>query len=129
LLREKLVWEASRRRVVIADASKTPGLFGSFPLPVEVVPFGHTTTVKRIDALVEALGIDARAALRVREGVPVRTDSGNLIYDLACGAIGDPAALGTALKQITGVVEHGLFLGLAERALIGADDGVHTLLP
>jgi ribose 5-phosphate isomerase A len=59
----------------------------------------------------------------------VRTDGGNVIYDAACGAIPDPAALAGALKQITGVVEHGLFLGLAERALIGAEGGVRTLFP
>jgi ribose 5-phosphate isomerase A len=129
LLREKLVWEASARRVVIADASKTPGRFGRFPLPVEVVAFGHATTARRIDAALASQGIGARAALRLADGAPVLTDSGNLIYDLACGAIDDPAALGDALKKITGVVEHGLFLGLAERALIGADGGIVTLLP
>jgi ribose 5-phosphate isomerase A len=129
LLREKLVWEASARRVVIADASKTPGVFGRFPLPVEVVAFGHVGTARRIDAALTALGIAGRAALRLRDGAPVRTDGGNHLYDVACGAIEDPAAMARALKQITGVVEHGLFLGLAERALIGAPDGVITLLP
>jgi ribose 5-phosphate isomerase A len=128
LLREKLVWEASARCVVIADASKTPGRFGRFPLSIEVAAFGHTTTAKRIDAALGDLGIAARATLRMRDGAPVRTDGGNLIYDAACGAIDDPASLARALKQLTGVVEHGLFLGLAERALIGTDDGVVTHL-
>ena len=127
LLREKLVWEASARCVVIADASKTPGRFGSYPLPIEVVAFGHVTTARRIAAALAAAGIDGEAKLRLRDGVPVRTDGGNYIYDAACGAIADPAALGATLKAITGVVEHGLFLGLAERALLGADDGVITL--
>ena len=59
----------------------------------------------------------------------MRTDSGNLIYDLPCGVIDDPPALAAALKAVTGVVDHGLFLGLAERALLGTDDGVITLRP
>ncbi len=129
LLREKLVWEASARCVVIADALKTPGDFGRFPLPIEVVAFGHATTAARIDAVLARLAGGARASLRLRDGRPVRTDGGNLIYDAPCGAIPDPAALAGALKALTGVVEHGLFLGLAERALIGTDDGVITFLP
>jgi len=129
LLREKLVWEASRRRVVIADASKLPGRFGRFPLPIEVVAFGHLTTAARIDRTLERVGISARARLRLKDGAPVTTDGGNLIYDAPCGAIDDPAALAGALKALTGVVEHGLFLGLAERALIGTDEGVTVLLP
>ena len=129
LLREKLVWEASTRRVVIADASKRPGRFGRFPLPIEVVAFGHATTAVRIDATLARLGLSVRARLRLRDGAPVRTDSGNLIYDAPCEEIGDPAVLAGALKALTGVVEHGLFLGLAERALIGTDEGVITIFP
>lgn len=129
LLREKLVWEASARRVVIADASKRPGRFGRFPLPIEVVTFGHTTTAGRIDAALGRLGLAVRARLRLRDGAPVRTDSGNLIYDAPCGEIPDPSALAASLKALTGVVEHGLFLGLAECALVGTDDGVVTFLP
>ena len=129
LLREKLVWEASARRVVIADASKRPGRFGRFPLPIEVVAFGHATTAGRIDATLGRLGIAARARLRLRDGQPVRTDGGNLIYDAPCGEIPDPSVLAASLKALTGVVEHGLFLGLAERALIGTDEGVVTIFP
>jgi ribose 5-phosphate isomerase A len=68
-------------------------------------------------------------ALTLKGDAPVRTDGGNLIYDAPCGAIGDPAALAAALKSVTGVVDHGLFLGLAERALIATDTGVDTVLP
>jgi ribose 5-phosphate isomerase A len=67
--------------------------------------------------------------LRLKDGAPLRTDSGNVIYDLACGAIPDPQSLATALKAVTGVVEHGLFLGLAAEALIGTDQGIETLHP
>jgi ribose 5-phosphate isomerase A len=131
LLREKLVWEASRRCVVIADAAKSVKTLGQFPLPIEVVAFGHKTTALRIcDVLVEA-EIGAAPRLRMKDGQPVRTDGGNLIYDAACGRIEEPAALALALalKSVTGVVDHGLFLDLADQALIGTPDGVTTIEP
>ncbi len=129
LLREKLVWEASKSCVVIADAAKQVKMLGKFPLPIEVVAFGHTITSLRIcDALAECdLGI--APMLRRKDGQPVRTDGGNLIYDAACGRIEEPAALAAALKSVTGVVDHGLFLDLADRALIGTDAGVIELEP
>jgi ribose 5-phosphate isomerase A len=129
LLREKLVWEASKRCVVIADAAKVVKFLGKFVLPIEVVAFGHTITALRIcDALAECdLGI--APMLRRRDGQPVQTDGGNLIYDAACGRIEEPAALAAALKSVTGVVDHGLFLDLADQALIGGPDGVTTLEP
>jgi ribose 5-phosphate isomerase A len=115
--------------VVIADAAKRVPLLGKFPLPIEVVAFGHTTTSLRIcDALGECdIGVAPR--LRMRDGKPVLTDNGNLIYDAACGRIEDPALLAAALKSVTGVVDHGLFLDLADLALVGTDDGVARLEP
>ena len=129
LLREKLVWEASKRCVVIADAAKVVPTLGRFALPIEVVAFGHKTTALRIcDALSECdIGVAPR--LRMKAGQPVRTDGGNLIYDAACGRIEEPAALADALKSVTGVVDHGLFLDLADQALIGAPGGVQILEP
>ena len=129
LLREKLVWEASKRCIVIADAAKQVETLGKFPLSIEVVAFGHKTTSLRIcDALSECdIGMPPR--LRMKDGQPVRTDNGNLIYDAACGAIHEPSLLADALKAATGVVDHGLFLDLAELALIGTPDGVVTLEP
>lgn len=124
LLREKLVWEASRRCVVIADAAKRVPTLGKFPLPIEVVAFGHATTQARICDALSSCDIGIAPRLRVKDGQPVRTDGGNLIYDAACGAIHDAAMLADALKLVTGVVEHGLFLGLADEALIGTDAGV-----
>jgi ribose 5-phosphate isomerase A len=119
LLREKLVWEASRRCVVIADQAKRVKQLGAFPLPVEVVAFGHKTTARRLfDALAEC-DLGAAPRLRIRDGQPVRTDSGGVIYDIACGVIPDPSLLADALKSVTGVVEHGLFLDLADEALLG----------
>jgi ribose 5-phosphate isomerase A len=129
LLREKLVWEASHRCVVIADAAKQVPLLGKFPLSIEVVAFGHKTTSLRICDVLSEFDIGMAPRLRVRDGAPVRTDGGNLIYDAACGRIEEPAALAAALKGITGVVEHGLFLDLADQALIGTDGGVITLEP
>ena len=129
LLREKLVWEASRRCVVIADAAKRVPVLGRFPLPIEVVAFGHETTALRIcDALSEC-DIGAAPRLRLRDGAPVRTDNGNLIYDAPCGRIDEPSALAAALKSVTGVVDHGLFLDLADQALVGQAEGVVTLEP
>ncbi len=129
LLREKLVWEASRRCVVIADAAKHVVRLGKFPLPVEVVAFGHTGTSRRLfDALAEC-DIGAAPRLRSRDGRPFITDSGNVIYDIACGVIEDPSALADALKSVTGVVEHGLFLDLADEVLIGTDSGVDRRSP
>ncbi|HEY5290074.1 MAG TPA: ribose-5-phosphate isomerase RpiA [Caulobacteraceae bacterium] len=129
LLREKLVWTASRRCVVIADASKPAVQLGGFPLPIEVIAFGHRHTAARIQAALAASGIDATPSPRLKDGTPVLTDGGNLIYDAPCREIADPAALAAALKAVTGVVEHGLFLGLAERALIGTAEGVVTMWP
>jgi ribose 5-phosphate isomerase A len=129
LLREKLVWEASHRCVVIADAAKPVDTLGKFPLPIEVVAFGHKTTSLRICDALSEFDIAMMPRLRMKDGQPVRTDGGNLIYDAACGRIEEPAALAFALKSITGVVEHGLFLDLADLALIGTADGVTTLEP
>jgi ribose 5-phosphate isomerase A len=127
LLREKLVWEASKRCVVIADASKNQPPFGAFPLPVEVVRFGHESTLRRIVDVLKDQGVDAVPQLRGGVAAPYITDNGNLIYDIPCGAITDPGALAAALKTITGLVEHGLFLGLASEALIGTERGVERL--
>jgi ribose 5-phosphate isomerase A len=128
LLREKLVWEASRRCIVIADASKRVAMLGRFPLSIEVEPFGHTTTLRRIIAGLADCGVAATPRLRLAaDGPPFLTDNGNYIYDAPCGAILDPTGVEAALKSITGVIEHGLFLGLAERALFGTDEGVVTV--
>jgi len=130
LLREKLVWEASRRCVCIADASKLVATLGKFPLPIEVVAFGHRTTANRICDVLEEYEIGAAPSLRLTDGQPVRTDGGNLIYDIKCGIIEHPSALAAALKSVTGVVEHGLFIDLADEAMIGAaSGGVERLLP
>ncbi|MDP1632970.1 MAG: ribose-5-phosphate isomerase RpiA [Caulobacter sp.] len=128
LLREKLVWEASRRCVVIADAAKQVKALGRFPLPIEVVRFGHPHTGRRLADIAAEFDLPP-PRLRMAERGIVVTDGGNVIYDLASGKISDPAALAGALKSVTGVVDHGLFLDLADLALIGTDGGVVNLTP
>lgn len=129
LLREKLVWEASARCIVIADHAKVVPVLGAFALPIEVVAFGHKTTGNRIADVLADHDIAAPARVRQADRGLVRTDGGNLIYDAACKAIDDPARLADDLKLITGVVEHGLFLDLADLAIIGTDDGFETITP
>jgi ribose 5-phosphate isomerase A len=129
LLREKLVWRASTQCILIADESKLVKKLGKFPLPIEVVTFGHKTTARRIASVLASYGLDATPLLRTREGSPVSTDSGNFIYDVRCEVIAEPRGLGEALKAITGVVEHGLFLGLASQAFVGGLAGVSTIRP
>jgi ribose 5-phosphate isomerase A len=129
LLREKLVWEASDRCVCIADAAKRVATLGRFALPIEVVAFGHKGTANRIADVLAEFEIATVPKLRVKDGEPVPTDGGNLIYDAACGRIEEPAGLAAALKSLTGVVEHGLFLDLCDEALIGGDAGVERLYP
>ena len=129
LLREKLVWEASVRCICIADAAKVVPVLGTFALPIEVVAFGHKTTANRIADVLTDHDIAMPARVRMAERGLVRTDGGNLIYDARCGAIHDPVRLADDLKLITGVVEHGLFLDLADEAIVGTDDGVEVLTP
>ncbi len=129
LLREKLVWEASARCIVIADSAKVVPALGVFPLPIEVVAFGHKTTANRLSDVLTDHDIAMPARVRSAERGLVRTDGGNLIYDAKCGVIHDPARLADDLKLVTGVVEHGLFLDLADEAIIGRDDGVDVLQP
>lgn len=128
LLREKLVWEASARCVVIADAAKHVKALGAFKLPIEVVRFGHPHTGRRLADIAAEFDLPPPRLRAADRGVVV-TDGGNVIYDMASGVIEDPAALAGALKSVTGVVDHGLFLDLADEALLGTDDGIVRLLP
>lgn len=129
LLREKIVAAASRRMVVAADESKLVDVLGAFPLPIEVAPFGLAATKRSIEEVAARLGLFGPVSLRLEGGRPFVTDGGHHILDASFGRIPDPAALATALSSIPGVVEHGLFLGIASAAVIGRDDGVEWLLP
>jgi ribose 5-phosphate isomerase A len=118
LLREKIVISAARRFVVVAEADKRVERLGErFPLPVEVVRFGWRDTRRRLGALLPD------AELRTDGDEPYVTDEGHLLLDCALGPDADAGAIARELKLLPGVVEHGLFLGMAERALLGRPDG------
>jgi ribose 5-phosphate isomerase A len=128
LLREKIVAASAARMVVIADESKLVARLGAFPVPVEVVAFGHLTTRARICAAAEKLGYGKLApVLRAKDGQVFRTDSGNVIYDCPFGAIADVPALAAALSPVTGVVEHGLFVNMASALVIAGAKGVRLI--
>jgi ribose 5-phosphate isomerase A len=126
LLREKIVAAASTQMVVIADDSKWVQTLGAFPLPIEVTRFGFALTAQRVgEALVSTrcAGRDVRLRTSGKANEPVITDGGNYILDAHAEAIPAPEALGDALKRIPGVVEHGLFLGLANTVILGKANG------
>jgi ribose 5-phosphate isomerase A len=113
--------------IVIADESKWVETLGAFPLPVEILAFGVTATVLAVERAALELGLPAAFDLRIRDGKTFLTDSGNFILDASFGRIPDPEALAGCLSTIPGVVEHGLFLGYADLALIASATGVRTL--
>lgn len=123
-LREKIVARASERMAVITDPSKEVAMLGAFPLPVELTPFAHLTTLRHIETTLAGADVGTRGvALRMAGDTPLRTDEGNHIVDLSLGRIGDPAALDAALIAIPGVVDTGLFVGLCDTIVIGHTDG------
>ena len=128
LLIEKIVATASGRMVVIADHSKRVPVLGKFPLPVEVVRFGLAATRSMIDVLAAAAGCSGEITQRMKaDGQPLVSDSGNFILDCHFGRIDEPEALDEALKLVPGVVENGLFLGIADMAIIAGPDGMAVL--
>lgn len=127
LLREKIVAAASARMIVIADSSKRVDVLGQFPLPIEVNPFGLRATELAIVRAADALGLRGPVQLRMRDGAPFVTDGGHFILDASFRRIPDPRALSVALHDIPGVVEHGLFLGLAQTAILADASGVETV--
>lgn len=128
LLREKIVAAASARMVVIADESKLVETLGRFPLPVEVNRFGLGATRIAITRAATALGLTRPLTLRMTDGQAFVTDGGHCILDASFGRIPDARALSDALHAIPGVVEHGLFLGLADVAVIAGSDGIRSLV-
>jgi ribose 5-phosphate isomerase A len=127
LLREKIVANASARMTVIVDAAKQVAVLGAYPLPIEVVPFGLAATRRAIEAASAGLGLSGPVALRSAEGRPYLTDGGHFILDASFGRIDDPEALADKLAGIPGIVEHGLFIGLASAAIIAHPNGIAWL--
>jgi ribose 5-phosphate isomerase A len=122
LLREKLVAAASKIEVIIADESKLVSQLGEkMPLPVEIIPFGWPHTANRLRAL------GGEPALRLVNGQPYLTDGQNYVLDCRFPPLNDPGALATAIKGTVGVVEHGLFIGIARRVVIAGFAGVYEL--
>jgi ribose 5-phosphate isomerase A len=122
LLREKIVASTSRKVVIIADSTKQVRVLGKSPLPVEVVPFAEAPLAGRISSLGASVTLR-----RDKAGWPFITDEGHHLLDCSFGQIPDPARLAEKLKLMPGVVEHGLFLGLADIVLIGKDSEVIEL--
>jgi len=130
LLREKIVASASARMVVIADETKWVPVLGRFPLPIEVVPFGLAATKRAVESAASLVKASAAAQLRRGpDGHAFVTDSGHWILDLRLERITDASGLATRLNALPGVVEHGLFIGLAKAAILAGPNGVRVVEP
>jgi ribose 5-phosphate isomerase A len=128
LLREKIVASASKRMVVIVDGGKRVERLGGFPLPVEVNLFGLGATARQVERAAAGAGCAGAITRRVgRGGDPFVTDGGHAILDCAFGSIPDPARLSDALLRVPGVVEHGLFIGLAAAIIVAEPGGLAVL--
>jgi ribose 5-phosphate isomerase A len=128
LLREKIVASASAKMVVIADESKWVPVLGRFPLPIEIVPFGAAATRRAVEAAAAAAGCPGPAPLRMaKNGHAFVTDGGHWLLDAQLQRIADPQGLANRLSAIPGVMEHGLFIGLAGAAILAGPDGVRLV--
>ena len=128
LLREKIVAAASDRMIVIADGSKFVGVLGRFPLPIEVIPFGLAATRRAIDKAFAETGVSGQMVVRNgKDGHVFVTDGGHWIVDAHLGQIGDAPQLANLLTSIPGVVEHGLFIGLASAAMLASPEGIRVI--
>jgi len=128
LLREKIVAAASARMVVIADDSKWVSILGRFPLPIEITPFGIQATRLAAEAAAAAAGSPGPIQLRRdRGGHAFVTDGGHWLFDAQLQRIADPPALARSLADVPGVMEHGLFIGLAQTAILAGPEGVRLV--
>lgn len=122
LLKEKIVAASAKRFIVMVDHTKrVPVLGGSFPLPIEVIPFGWGSTAREIETLTKS-----RVVLRERNGGPFQTEAGNMILDIHIDRIDQPRDLETSLNQIPGIVETGLFVNRTDLLIVGTPRGVET---
>jgi len=123
LLKEKIVAASAELFIVMVDHTKqVPVLGGSFPLPIEIIPFGWGSTARKIEALTKS-----RVVLRERNGAPFKTESGNLIVDVHIDRIEQPRELEIALNHIPGIVETGLFVNRTGLLIVGTPQGVQTI--
>jgi ribose 5-phosphate isomerase A len=128
-LREKMVATSSERMIVIADESKRVSRLGAFPLPIEIVPFGAIATLAKIKEAAAKAACQGALKLRTSRDKPFMTDNGNFVCDASFGRIDDPQRLAAVLSDVPGVVEHGLFIGIASLAIIATRTGIETLEP
>ncbi len=129
-LREKIVACASKAMLVIADESKRVEKLGTFPLPLEVLPFGLRATKNALEDIYASQGYSGShgsLALRQKDGAPFVTDNGNYILDASMGYLDNPQALVSQFATVPGLIEHGFFLGIATAAIIAGNDGIITL--
>jgi ribose 5-phosphate isomerase A len=128
LLREKIVAAASAKMLVIADESKWVSMLGRFPLPIEIAPFGATATRRAVEEVTAAAGCPGPVLLRkVPNGHAFVTDGGHWLLDAQLQRIVEPPALAARLAAVPGVMEHGLFIGLAWAAIVAGPDGVRLI--
>jgi ribose 5-phosphate isomerase A len=128
LLREKIVAAASARMIVIADESKWVAALGRFPLPIEVAPFGLAATKRAVqNAIAPGVGPKPLTLRQGKDGHAFVTDGGHWIVDAALDRIDDPQTLAHALAAVPGVMEHGLFIGFAQLAILAGSDGVRIV--
>jgi ribose 5-phosphate isomerase A len=127
LTREKIVAAASRRMIVVADQSKLVDVLGAYPLPLEALTFGLTATRLAVERAAERLGLSGPVEPRRAGGELFVSDNCNAILDASFGRIPDPEALAGRLAAIPGIVEHGLFLRLASRAIVAGADGIEEI--
>jgi ribose 5-phosphate isomerase A len=128
LLREKVVAAASAKMIVIADESKWVSALGRFPLPIEIAPFGATATHRAVEAASAGAGCPGRAALRKgKNGEVFVTDGGHWLLDAQLKNITDPPKLAARLCGVPGVMEHGLFIGIAHAAILAGPSGVRIV--
>ncbi len=128
LLREKIVASASAQMIAIADESKWVSILGRFPLPIEITPFGAAATHRAVELATAEVGCPGPALFRKgADGRPVVTDGGHWLLDAQLLRISDPSALAARLCQVPGVMEHGLFIGIAQAAIVAGSDGVRLI--
>jgi len=128
LLREKIVAAASDRMIVIADETKWVDALGRYPLPVEVIPFGLGATRRAVERAFAEAGVSGQMGVRNgKDGHVFVTDGGHWIIDAHLGRIADPPRLARLLNVIPGVVEHGLFIGLASTVILAGAQGIRVI--